>query len=442
VYSLSPFDLISASKTAILVVDAEGSASPVQVASTGSAPGRQAFPTWTPDGSRILFSAVRGSAGELWTVGADGKSPKLLLQRERNVFISPLFSPSGDRVYFGAIAEKSRDLGIWMQRLSKNGDVAGAPVELARTGTAIPMYLSVSRDGRQLAYSAIRASSHLWSLAVEGGEAKPVYQDNVLRASFPSISPDGRKVAFFSKLFGGTGDIWTGNVDGTGMTQMTSSGSPEVMPEWTSDGLSVRYGRPLGGGVQLWERRASDGGERPLTDASRQIPGWPRVSKDGTRVAWHSMHYPAPDEAALNISVATLPDLGGARQLTRDAEGAGFPAWSPDGKSIAYELLRGPHSYLAVMDADGSGQEQLNADPGHSWVYGWSPDGKKILFAGFREGTWNVWWMDRKTREQKRLTDYRSVRTFVRYPAWSPAGHTIVYELGNTLGNVFRLELP
>lgn len=442
VYSLSPHDLISSSKTSIQVIDAEGRGSPVTVASTGNVPGRQAFPTWTPDGSRILFSAARGSGGELWTVSRDGKAPRLLLQRDKYWFISPVFSPSGDRLYFGAVAQKSRDLGIWQQRLTPGGAPDGAPVELVRTGTTIPMYLSISRDGKRLAYTAIAASSHLWSIPLPEGAPRPLYQDNVFRASFPAFSPDGSRLAFFARLFGGVGDIWTINADGTGAAQMTASHAPEAMPEWTRDGLSIRYARITDNAVQLWERRVADGAEHPSTTPGRQVPGWPRVSPDGTRVAYHSLHFTSLGEAALNISVASLPDLSDTRQLTHETDGgAGFPAWSPDGKWIAYELLRGPHSYLAVMDANGNGQQQLNAEPGHSWVYGFSPDGTKLLFAGLREGTWNLWWLDRKTREQKRLTNYRSLQTFVRYPAWSPRGDQIVYELGSTRGNVFRLDL-
>ncbi len=109
VHSLSVYDLISAAKTSIQVARVDGAGAPVTIASTGPAPGRQAFPTWSPDGKRVLFSASRGNAGELWTVDPDGKSAGLLLRRERNVFISPVYSPSGDSLYFGALS-KTRDL--------------------------------------------------------------------------------------------------------------------------------------------------------------------------------------------------------------------------------------------------------------------------------------------------------------------------------------------
>ncbi len=318
-------------------------------------------------------------------------------------------------------------------------------MELAHTGNVTPMYLSVSRDGKRLAYSATTSTSHLWSLPMAGqaagGTPRGLYQDTVYRASFPSFSPDGRKIAFFARLFGGNGDIWTMNADGSGPGQLTTNGYQDVLPEWAQDGGGVLYGRITDSGVQLWEKKVADGAERSLTGASKPVPGWPRISPDGRKVAYHSLFYHAPDDKVLNISVASLPNLSDTKQLTRDGEGAGFPAWSPDGKWIAYELLRGPHSYISLMDADGNGQQQLNTEAGHAWLFGWSPDGQKIVFAGFREGAWNLWWIDRETREQKQLTDYRSLRTFVRYPAWSPARDQIVYELGTTRGNVFRLDL-
>jgi Tol biopolymer transport system component len=425
------------------VSNADGSGDTVTVAENGSA--RRAFPTWSPDGSRLLFSALRDGGGELWSVGPDGKAPRLVIRREKNVFISPVFSPSGDSVYFGALAERTRDLGIWQQRLRPDGSPDGAPAEVARTGNTVPIYLSMSRDGRRISYTAMSSTSHLWSVGMRGaestGDLKPVYEDNVFRASFPTFSPDGSKIAFFARLFGGGGDIWMANADGTGAAQMKTSGSPEVMPDWTRDGSAIRYGRITGQGVQLWERSVSDQSDRPATAGGRAVPGWPRVSADGRRVVYHSQSHERMGDGILNIFVADLPDLSHTRQVTQDAEGAGFPSWSPDGKWIGYELFRGPHTYLAVMDAEGRGQEQLNVEPGHAWLFGWSPDSSKILFAGFREGAWNLWWLDRATREQRRLTDYRSLRTFVRYPAWSPRGDRVVYELGTTRGNVYRVDL-
>jgi hypothetical protein len=43
--------------------------------------------------------------------------------------------------------------------------------------------------------------------------------------------------------------------------------------------------------------------------------------------------------------------------------------------------------------------------------------------------------------EERRLTDYRSPRTYVRYPEWSPTGERVVFEYAEARGNVYLMEL-
>jgi Tol biopolymer transport system component len=95
------------------------------------------------------------------------------------------------------------------------------------------------------------------------------------------------------------------------------------------------------------------------------------------------------------------------------------------------------------MSADGGPITQLTFDKGQSWTgsASFSPDGDKIAFAGFRDAVWNLWWVSRSTKEQKRLTNYSKVNAFVRYPAWSPKGNQIAYEYAETTGNIWRAEI-
>jgi len=69
------------------------------------------------------------------------------------------------------------------------------------------------------------------------------------------------------------------------------------------------------------------------------------------------------------------------------------------------------------------------------------PDGDKLVFAGFRDGLWNIWWVSRSTKEQKKLTDYAKANAFVRYPSWSPLGTQIAYEYNETTGNIWVAEI-
>ena len=78
------------------------------------------------------------------------------------------------------------------------------------------------------------------------------------------------------------------------------------------------------------------------------------------------------------------PDGSGLRQLTNvpAANTAASPAWSPDGRRIAFQSNVGGAFQLWVMNADGSGQTQLLSDPGYAhYQPSWSPDGRKLVFS-------------------------------------------------------------
>ena len=130
-----------------------------------------------------------------------------------------------------------------------------------------------------------------------------------------------------------------------------------------------------------------------------------------------------------------------SRQYTRGEKSSTAPEWSPDGKLLAFEMKRGDDQFLEVMPSTGGEPTQLTFEHGLSWPYSWSPDGDKIVFAGQRNGIWNIYWVSRTTKEQKQLTHYSKLNEFVRYPAWSPLGNQIVYEHAETTGNIWLMEL-
>jgi Tol biopolymer transport system component len=69
---------------------------------------------------------------------------------------------------------------------------------------------------------------------------------------------------------------------------------------------------------------------------------------------------------------------------------------------------------------------------GKSWPHSFSPSGNEIVFAGQRDGIWNIYTISTKTKVQKQLTNYSKLNVFVRYPAWST--NRIVYEYAETDG--------
>jgi len=133
---------------------------------------------------------------------------------------------------------------------------------------------------------------------------------------------------------------------------------------------------------------------------------------------------------------------GMTKAVTDGAWSERYPVWSPDSRTIAFELKKDDATNVAVVAASGGAPRPLTTAPGESWPYGWSPDGDKIVFAALRAGLWNLWWVSVTSGESRQLTRNASANTFVRYPAWSPKGDRIAYELGTVTGNIWIAQLP
>jgi Tol biopolymer transport system component len=130
------------------------------------------------------------------------------------------------------------------------------------------------------------------------------------------------------------------------------------------------------------------------------------------------------------------PDGTRPRRLSSLKSVAG-PAWSPDGRQIAFYLWRSPGG-IWVINADGSGLRRLNARVGRVgvWSPAWSPAGDKIAFTtGAVDGS--IYVINRDSSDQRRLT--RRARTVCGI-AWSPNGRKIVYE-GAGGGGIHMINL-
>ena len=207
---------------------------------------------------------------------------------------------------------------------------------------------------------------------------------------------------------------------GSASQPVSTESGLEFLPSWSYDSRFIFFQlHRVHGAIELWRYAVANGERKKLWNSTEPI-SWTRISGSGKEFVYHSGE-------PLNISRHNI-ETGIRTQLTFDKEGAAYPSVSPDERWIAYEKLRGEHSYLALVDRDGRQDRDLIAEPGHAWVHGWSPDSRRILYAGFRDGAWNIYWVDRTTGERRKLTDITSMDGYVRYPAWSPNDDVIVFE--------------
>jgi len=142
---------------------------------------------------------------------------------------------------------------------------------------------------------------------------------------------------------------------------------------------------------------------------------------------------------AINVWLLAL-DSGKVRPLTSTRGVTGWPSWSPDGRSLAVEIRDGANTQIGIVSASGGTARLVTQGAGQNWPYSWSPDNDQIAFAGYRDGAWNVFSVSRTSHVERQLTNYLRPNTFVRYPEWSPSGDQIVYEYGESTGNIWMLE--
>jgi Tol biopolymer transport system component len=126
------------------------------------------------------------------------------------------------------------------------------------------------------------------------------------------------------------------------------------------------------------------------------------------------------------------PDGTKLRRITRGRPFERYPAWSPDGKWIAYVSDRSKPGNdgayeIYVMRPNGTGLRRVTHDRWTDDQLAWSPDGKQLVFSSSRaSGTFGISVMNVNGTGYRRLT-----RDLEGVPAWSPDGTTIAYDRYN-----------
>jgi Tol biopolymer transport system component len=190
--------------------------------------------------------------------------------------------------------------------------------------------------------------------------------------STPAWSPDGRRIAF-ARYEVDHSDIYVMLSDGRNVVRRTSAGS-SWSPAWSPDGRKIAYSVTRNGQYWIDLMSADDDGSSTvgfLDDAAS--PSW---SPDGGRIAFQN-----PRDGHLYVMNA---DLSGVTRLTNGGDWFGSPTWSPDGRRIAFDVY--PDCtwddpcdyYVGVMNADGSGRTRLLAGNQAIKESTWSPDGRAL----------------------------------------------------------------
>jgi serine/threonine protein kinase/Tol biopolymer transport system component len=200
----------------------------------------------------------------------------------------------------------------------------------------------------------------------------------------PSWSPNGKQVLFTSHR-NGNADVFVMDEDGSNQTPLTDSGGVDIDPSWSSDGSRITWVSDQGGTLQVFVMSADGSDKRPVTPAGIKGAGDPAFSPDGGTIAFSA---PAGGGGGRQVFTVEM-DTQETTQLTGPgAEGDGAsiggvnrqPVFSPDGGAIVFASTADGNENLYTMNADGSDARALTSGPDDDSDAGFSLDGTRILF--------------------------------------------------------------
>lgn len=246
---------------------------------------------------------------------------------------------------------------------------------------------------------------------------------------FVSTRDDAARCA--AELKSGEGDrcnteIYVMNADGGAQRRLTRTQASEWSPKWSPDGTRIAFGRGvLGGTLTFLVMRADGTQQQQLVLPPRSgFLGW---SPDGKEIAY-------VDRGGLGVAGT---DGGDARRLVAHGRDGPGPivsaAWSPDGTQIVFERVGGEYGELSVIwitdaDGDGDGTHRLTAADGTAREPAWSPDGRKLAYACRSKASdeLELCVMNADGSDQHAITRSGPLEE-TESPTWSPDGEQIAF---------------
>ncbi len=426
-------------------------------------------------------------AGNIWIANRDGSNPRRLTAHKGSAE-TVYFSPDGEWLAFSAQYEGNQAVYV----ISRKG---GAPRRLTYHSSP-QLVQGWSADGKQVLFASNQQTIHprqtrLYTVSVEGGlpVELPMYM-----AYHGAFSPDGKHIAYtpypetiwtWKRYRGGmTHPIWVVDLKTWDHVEIPHENATDTFPCWVGKDVYFLSDRNRTMNVFHWDSKANkveqitfhdDFDVRSLTSgpdgliyeqAGRihiydlaackstplhislivEMPETRPQFKKGKDYIQNAGISPTGQRAVFEArgEIFTVPaKKGDIRNLTRTPDVfERFPAWSPDGQSIAYFSDASGEYDLVISDQKGEKKTVISMGK-KTFFYSpiWSPDSKKIVF---HDKALNLWYVDVDSRELVHVdTEVFEHPERTLNPAWSPDSKWITYtrRLDNQLRAVFVYDL-
>jgi tricorn protease len=352
-------------------------------------PGMETDPTFSPDGTRVAFTGQAGGNWDVFVIAAAGGEAKRITFNPA-VDTAVGWSPDGARVLFRSDRASFADFGRLFTCPAEGGPAEELPLPAAEQGAFSP-------DGRRLAYVPHRYhgsapdSQAAWK-RYRGGAASPIWLADLADSRVEPIPRPPGGCNDSNPLWVGDRVYFLSDREGPARLFAWDVGAKRLSKVPTADGTDI-LSAAAAPGVIAYERL----GELHLLDLESgkdrrlEVTLGEELGTARPRHVWLGdsvqMVVPAPNARRAVFEargeILTVPASKGAIRNLTSTPGVAErqPAWSADGKSIAYYSDESGEYALHVRSQDGLGPVRkfaIGDPPSYFFHLSWSPDGKRL----------------------------------------------------------------
>jgi len=395
-------------------------------------PGSQIQASFSPDGNSVAYVWRKDgkSYGHIYIRSLNSEQSIQLIPEQGANQLNPVWSPDGRQIAFVRKDDTHSSVFVVPSSGGAGDEIYTLPVNSAREYGG----LAWSADGASLIFpqqNTLEGPSYLIELSlrertVQSITAPPLLWDGDF---FPTVSPDGRTLAFIRGSEQLARDIYVMSLPG-GPVQRITRDCLAMSLAWTEDGSSIVFSSSRNGALSLWRVKATGGDPQRLAavgdDAyapaiarvghrliyshgsamwgifavdlveksakpaviltSSEQDAAPHISPSGDHIIFQSWRSGSREIWAAQI------DGSNPIQLTDNpGQSAGDPNWSPDGKLIAFDARLNSFAHICVIDAGGGKPRSITSGSYNDVAPSWSANGEYLYFGSNRSGSWQVW---------------------------------------------------